>query len=89
MATLAGQRAQFTYWLNQYNLAEDEGRRVICLKGMAKYIKAAPANEFTVEEVTRGQNYPRAEVERYLNEPDDPSVENGLTEQEAISTADR
>ena len=52
MATLAGQRAQFTSSLNQYNLAEDAETRAKFAKRMAKYIAAAPANGFTVDEVT-------------------------------------
>jgi hypothetical protein len=55
MATLAGQRAQFTYALNQYNLSEDPQTRAKFAKTMAKYIAAAPANGFTVDEVTQGQ----------------------------------
>ena len=36
MATLAGQRAQFTWALNQYNLAEDSETRTRFAKRMAK-----------------------------------------------------
>jgi hypothetical protein len=83
MATLPGQRAQFTWALNQYNLAEDDLTRATYAKRMAKYISAAPANGFTVEQVTQDQTYPVAEVERYLS---DPSLvdEPGITEQQAI-----
>jgi hypothetical protein len=63
MATLAGQRAQFTWALNQYNLAEDAGRQIFYAQRMAKYIAAAPDNGFTVEQITQGQPYPAAEVE--------------------------
>jgi hypothetical protein len=49
MATLAGQRAQFTWALNQYNLSEDPETRAKFAKRMAKYIAAAPANGFTIE----------------------------------------
>ena len=66
MATLAGQRAQFTWALNQYNLAEDQDTRASFAKRMAKYVAGAPANGFTVEQVTQGQNYPTAEVEQYV-----------------------
>jgi hypothetical protein len=66
MATLAGQRAQFTWALNQYNLAEDVQTKAYYAKRMAKYIAAAPANGFTVEQVTQGQLYPEAEVVRYV-----------------------
>ena len=77
MATLAGQRAQFTYALNQYNLSEDPQTRAKFAKTMAKYIAAAPANGFTVDEITQGQIYPSSEVNQYLNDPsadDDPGI---------------
>ena len=51
MATLPGQRAQFTWALNQYNLAEDAETKAYYAKRMAKYIAAAPANGFTAEQV--------------------------------------
>jgi hypothetical protein len=57
MATLAGQRAQLTWSLNQYNLAEDAETRAKYAKQMAKYIAAAPANGFRLDEVTQGQIY--------------------------------
>src|SRR6266478_9651228 len=87
MATLAGQRAQFTYALNQYNLSEDPQTRAKFAKTMAKYIAAAPANGFTVDEVTQGQIYPSSEVDQYLNDPslnDDP----GITEEQALRTVE-
>ena len=68
MATLAGQRAQFTWALNQYNLAEDAEKKAFFARRMARYIAAAPANGFTAEEVTQGQPYPAAEVAQYLND---------------------
>lgn len=85
MATLAGQRAQFTWALNQYNLSEDAETRAKFAKRMAKYIAAAPANGFTVDEVTQGQIYPASEVDQYINDPsvnDDP----GITEEQALRT---
>jgi hypothetical protein len=53
MATLAGQRAQFTWALNQYNLAEDPETRTHFAKRMAKYIAAAPSNNFAADQITR------------------------------------
>ena len=53
MATLAGQRAQFTWALNQYNLSEDPDTRTHFAKRMAKYIAAAPTNGFTADQITR------------------------------------
>jgi len=83
MATLAGQRTQFTWALNQYNLAEDTEKKAFFAKRMAKYIANAPANGFTPEQVTQGQLYPVGEVEKFLPTADtDP--EPGLSEAEAI-----
>ena len=62
MATLPGQRASFTWALNQYNVAEDADKKTHYAKLMAKYIANAPTNGFTVEDVTKGQLYPVAEV---------------------------
>jgi hypothetical protein len=87
MATLAGQRAQFTWALNQYYLAEDSETRSKFARRMAKYIAAAPANGFTVEEVTQGQVYPSSEIEQYIHDPtlnDEP----GITEEQAIRTVE-
>src|SRR6516225_8202884 len=58
MATLAGQRAKFTLALNQYNLSEDSDTRATFARRMAEVIAAAPANGFTVSQVTTGQSYP-------------------------------
>jgi T5orf172 domain len=84
MATLAGQRAQFTYALNQYNQSDDPDTRARFVRAMAKYIAAAPSNGFTVEEVTKGQTYPIAEVNEVAaaNETEDP----GITEEQAERT---
>ena len=54
---------------------------------MAKYIAAAPANGFTVEEVTQGQVYPSSEVEQYIHDPT-LSDEPGITEEQAIRTVE-
>jgi T5orf172 domain len=83
MATLAGQRAQFTWALNQYNLSEEREKKAFYAKRMAKYIAAAPANSFTPEQVTQGQVYPVGEVENFLPTAGaDP--EPGISEAEAI-----
>ena len=84
MPTLAGQRAQFTYALNQYNLSDDSDTRTKFVRAMAKYIAAAPSNGFTVEQVTKGQTYPLAEVNEIIaaNATEDP----GITEEQAQQT---
>ncbi len=84
MATLAGQRAQFTWALNQYNLAEDGEKKTLFARRMAKYIAAAPANGFTAEQVTQGQLYPSSEVEGYLATASADS-DPGVSEAEALN----
>ena len=88
MATLPGQRAQFTWALNQYNQAEDQDTHTKFARRMAKYISAAPANGFTIEQVTQGKSYPIDEVKRYLN---DPSVdeEPDISEEQAAKLLER
>ncbi len=84
MPTLAGQRAQFTYALNQYNLSDDPDTRTKFVRAMAKYIAAAPSNGFTAEQVSKGQTYPVAEVSGVIaaNATEDP----GITEEQAQRT---
>ena len=90
MATLAGQRAQFTWALNQFNLTEDLDERAKYAARMARYILAAPANGFTGEEVTQGQSYPAAEVEKYLVAPAfaEPDVSEERAKQSLASLVD-
>ncbi|HEY7578298.1 MAG TPA: GIY-YIG nuclease family protein [Acetobacteraceae bacterium] len=83
MATLAGQRAQFTWALNQYNLAEDDEKQAFYAQRKAKYIAAAPDNGFTVEQVAQSQPYPAAEVEQYLHRPGS-DIGPEITESQAL-----
>ena len=80
MATLAGQRAKFTWSLNQYNLSEDPDTRAKFARRMAKYIGGASSNGFTTSKVTGGQSYP-SEVDQLVNDPDP-----GITEEQAVNT---
>ena len=86
MATLPGQRAQFTWALNQYNRSDDPDTRKRFVRAMAKYIAAASGNGFTVEQVTQGQSYPVAEVNEVIaaNGTEDP----GITEEQAQRTVE-
>jgi T5orf172 domain len=86
MATLPGQRAQFTWALNQYNRSDDPDTRKRFIRAMAKYIAAAPSNGFTVDQVTQGQSYPAAEVNEVItaNGSEDP----GITEEQAQRTVE-
>jgi hypothetical protein len=84
MATLAGQRSEFTWALNRYNQAEDAEKQTHFAKRMAKYIAAAPANGFSVEQVTQGQLYPAAEVAKYLTTVSS-DTDPGISEEEAIN----
>ena len=83
MPTLAGQRAQFTWSLNRYNLAEDADKKAFFARNMAKYMAAAPANGFTVEQLTQGQSYP-AEVNQYLANNSELDQTPGISEGQAI-----
>jgi hypothetical protein len=83
MATLAGQRAQFTLALNQYNMTEDDDERAEFAKRMAKCISAAPHNGFTPEQVTQGQSYPAEEVAKYLNGELEDVEDTEISEQSA------
>jgi hypothetical protein len=83
MATLPGQRAQFTWALRPYNLAEDPEKKAEFARRMAKYVAAAPANGFTVEQVTQGQLYPAAEVARCLDSAE-TDADPGISEGEAL-----
>src|SRR5436309_15937017 len=85
MATLAGQRAQFTWALNQYDLSQNpDTRRPVCEADGKVYCRSF-REWFTVDEVTQQQVYPSLEVNQYLN---DPSVNEGseITEAEAVRT---
>src|SRR5271170_1567202 len=68
MATLPGQRAQFTWALNEYNKSDDPDTHIKFARRMAKYIAAAPSYGFNKEEVTQGRTYP-AEVDQYVGDP--------------------
>jgi hypothetical protein len=82
MANLGGQRAQFTWALNEYNKSEDPDTRAKFARRMAKYIAGAPANGFTASQVTTGKSYP-AEVEQFV---DDPSISDdpGISDDQAV-----
>ncbi len=94
MATLAGQRAQFTWALNQYNLAETVEKQALYAQRMARYIATAPTNGFTVDQVTQGQLYPAAEVEQHLQEtgsaagPEISETQALHAVEEAVDTSD-
>jgi hypothetical protein len=85
MATLAGQRAQFTWALNQYNITDDPAEKEQFARRMAKYIALAPSHGFTVEEVTQKQSYPATEVQKYLNDFGD-ITEPDISEEKAIQS---
>ena len=85
MATLAGQRAQFTWSLNQYNQSEDSEVRNTFAKRMSKYLSTAEGNGFTAEQITQGQPYPASEVSQHLHDPS-LSSEPGPSEEQALRT---
>src|ERR1700719_4114270 len=84
MATLPGQRAQFTWALNQYNLQENVEKQAFYARRMAKYIAAAPANNFTADQVTQGKLYPMAAVEEQLHRVDAEDAGPDISEGQAL-----
>lgn len=68
MATLPGQRAQFTWALNEFNKSEDPAVRDKFVKAMARIISAAPEHGFTPDQVTQKQSYPESAVAAALAE---------------------
>lgn len=91
--SLAGQRAQFTWALNQYNLAETTEQKTHFAKRMALRIQRAAALGFTKEQVVNGQVYP-PEVDHYLNaaiEDAEPDISEEQAQREveaAVDTSD-
>jgi hypothetical protein len=85
MATLAGQRAQFTWALNQYNASDDPETKDKFARRMAKYIAAAPRHGFAPEAVTQGQSYPAEAVIKHLSDTDLSAVED---QPEAVAIAE-
>jgi hypothetical protein len=69
MATIAGQRAAFTWALNQYNTSDDPNKQAHFVRLMAKYIRNAPTNNFTPDQITQGQSYPADKVRAVLDDP--------------------
>jgi hypothetical protein len=91
MATLAGQRAQFTWALRQYNLAEDAERQEYFARRMARYVANAPVHGFTVDQITQGQLYPKAEVAKFLADGTDdtePDISEGQAIREVEASVD-
>jgi len=88
MAKLPGQRAQFTWALNQYNKLDDSAQQDHFVRVMAKYIRNAPVYGFSVEDVTQGQSYPADKVQKYL---DDPTIgsEPDISEAQAIEKVEQ
>jgi hypothetical protein len=80
---LAGQRAQFTWGLNEYNKTDDEGQRARFARHMAKYVRDAPVNGFTLEQVTQGQSYPAEEVQKYLSQAN-TTDDSGVSDSQAV-----
>jgi hypothetical protein len=91
MAVLTGQRAQFTWALNQYNTTDDPSKCDQFVRRMAQYIKNAPANGFTAEQITQGQSYPADEVYAVLNDPNlssEPDVSESQAQESLVEAVD-
>jgi T5orf172 domain-containing protein len=69
MSTLSAHRANFTWALNKYNETEDPPTQERFARYMAKYIKAAEVDGFSLDAVSNGQSYPGEEVKKYSDAP--------------------
>ena len=66
MATLSGQRIQFTWALNEYNKTDDPVQRARFVRHMAVAIRNSLDAGFTRDQVTREKSYPAEEVDKAL-----------------------
>jgi hypothetical protein len=82
MVALAGQRAQFTWALNEYNKTDDEATREKYARHMAAAIRNSVAAGFKKEQITRDKNYPADKVEMVMLTPD-PTLEPNVSEAQA------
>ena len=84
MATLAGQRTQFTWALNQYNQAEDEERKPISQNGWQNILPPHQPTVLRWNRSRKANSTQSAEVAQYL-----PTVSSdadpGISEEEAIN----
>lgn len=67
--SLAGQRAQFTWALNQYNKSDDPAEQARYARAMAYRLKTAERLGFTHDAIINGKSYPADEVKRHLDDP--------------------
>jgi hypothetical protein len=63
MVALAGQRAQFTWALNEYNKTDDPSAQARFVRHMAAAIRNSTSAGFTKEQITREKSYPAEEVD--------------------------
>ena len=87
MNRLAGQKAQFTWALNEYNKEDETDVRTRFARLMAYRIKAAAALGFTSDQVIAGKSYPAEEVNRHLIDPE-LAVEPIVTDEQAVRSID-
>ena len=66
MATLSGQRTQFTWALNEYNKTDDPDQRGRFVRHMATAIRNALEAGFTKDQITREKSYPAEDVDKAL-----------------------
>jgi T5orf172 domain len=93
MVALAGQRAQFTWALNEYNKTDDPGVRSKFVRHIAASIRNAKSAGFTKEQVTRDKSYPAEEVEAAvetlgpMGEPDVTEIQVKEALQNSVDSA--
>jgi T5orf172 domain len=91
MVALAGQRAQFTWALNEYNKTDDEAAREKYVRHMAAAIRNSVAAGFKKEQITRDKNYPADKVEQVMATLDltlEPDVSEAQVKEELRSSVD-
>jgi len=69
MPTLGTHRGNFTWALNKYNETDHPPTQEKFARYMAKYVKAAQADGFSLDAVSNGQSYPADEVQKYFDAP--------------------
>jgi hypothetical protein len=83
MATLSGQRTQFTWALNEYNKTDDPDQRGRFVRHMATAIRNALEAGFTKDQITREKSYPAEDVDKAFADTAPSSDDVVVTETQA------
>jgi hypothetical protein len=86
MATLSGQRTQFTWALNEYNKTDDPEQRSRFVRHMATAIRNALGAGFTKDQITREKSYPAEDVDKAFADTAPSSDDVFVTEAQATES---